>query len=40
LKHNKTPGPKRGRAYMDFLSGFFPEQSAEPAQAGSSLIVP
>ena len=24
-----------GRAYLDFLSGFFPEQSAEPASANS-----
>jgi hypothetical protein len=40
LELDNNNGRKRGRAYMDFLSGFFPEQSAEPAQAGSSLIVP
>ncbi|MBZ5594493.1 MAG: hypothetical protein LAP39_19805 [Acidobacteriia bacterium] len=31
---------KRGRAYLDFLCGFFPEQPGEAAPAGSSLIVP
>jgi hypothetical protein len=31
---------RRGRAYLDFLRGFFPEQSGETAPAGSSLIVP
>lgn len=40
LELDNNNGRKRGRAYLDFLSGFFPEQSAEPSSTGSSLIVP
>ncbi len=40
LEIDNNNGRKRGRAYLDFLSGFFPEQANEPAGAGSSLIVP
>ena len=40
LERDNNNGRKRGRAYLDFLRGFFPEQSGEPAPAGSSLIVP
>jgi hypothetical protein len=31
---------KRSRAYLDFLRGFFPEQTNEPVPASSSLIIP
>ena len=40
LELDNNNGRKRGRAYLDFLTGFFPDQPAEPASAGSSLIVP
>ena len=40
LELDNNNGRKRGRAYLDFLRGFFPDQAAEPAQATSSLIVP
>ena len=40
LELDNNNGRKRGRAYLDFLSGFFPEQPGEQAPAGSSLIVP
>jgi hypothetical protein len=40
LELDNNNGRKRGRAYLDFLRGFFPEQSGEPAPAGPSLIVP
>ena len=33
-------GRRRGRAYLDFLRTFFPEQPAESTPATSSLIVP
>ena len=39
LELDNNNGRKRGRAYMDFLSGFFQEQP-ESASASSSLIVP
>jgi hypothetical protein len=40
LERDNNNGRKRGRAYLDFLRGFFPDQPAEPAAASSSLIVP
>jgi hypothetical protein len=40
LELDNNNGRKRGRAYLDFLHGFFPDQAGEPAPAGSSLIVP
>jgi len=39
LELDNNNGRKRGRAYLDFLRGFFPEGAGEPAQAGS-LILP
>lgn len=40
LELDNNNGRKRGRAYLDFLRGFFPDQAVETAQATSSLIVP
>jgi hypothetical protein len=40
LELDNNNGRKRGRAYLDFLSTFFPEQPAESTPATSSLIVP
>lgn len=40
LELDNNNGRKRGRAYLDFLRGFFPEQSRDAAPAGSTLIVP
>jgi hypothetical protein len=40
LELDNNNGRKRGRAYLDFLRGFFPDQAAEPAPATTSLIVP
>ena len=40
LALDNNNGRKRGRAYLDFLRGFFPEQAREADPAGSSLIVP
>jgi hypothetical protein len=40
LELDNNNGRKRGRAYLDFLRGFFPEQTSEQAPAGSTLIVP
>jgi len=40
LELDNNNGRKRGRAYLDFLRGFFPEQTGDLAPAGSSLIVP
>jgi hypothetical protein len=39
LELDNNNGRKRGRAYLDFLRGFFPEGAGEPAQTGS-LILP
>jgi|SRR5579872_4109861 len=40
LEIDNNNGRKRGRAYLDFLQGFFPDRSSEAAPAGTSLIVP
>lgn len=40
LELDNNNGRKRGRAYLDFLRGFFPAGTGEPAPAASSLIVP
>jgi hypothetical protein len=40
LELDNNNGRKRGRAYLDFLRGFFPEKPGEAAPAGSSLIIP
>ncbi len=40
LEFDNNNGRKRSRAYLDFLSSFFPEQSAGTPQASPSLIVP
>jgi len=40
LELDNNNGRKRGRAYLDFLRVFFPEQPNEVTPAGSSLIVP
>jgi len=40
LELDNNNGRKRGRAYLDFLTGFFPDQPLETAPAGSPLIVP
>ncbi len=40
LELDNNNGRKRGRAYLDFLRGFFPQAAGEPAPAGTSLIVP
>jgi len=40
LELDNNNGRKRGRAYLDFLTGFFPDQAAETVPASSSLIVP
>lgn len=40
LELDNNNGRKRGRAYLDFLRTFFPEQPAESTPATSSLIVP
>lgn len=40
LELDNNNGRKRSRAYLDFLSSFFPEQPADAAPAGQSLIVP
>jgi len=40
LELDNNNGRKRGRAYMDFLRGFFPDEAGEPAPAASSLILP
>ena len=40
LELDNNNGRKRGRAYLDFLRGFFPQQTSEQAPAGSTLIVP
>src|SRR3984893_5684145 len=40
LELDNNNGRKRGRAYLDFLSTFFPEQPAESTPTTSSLIVP
>jgi len=39
LELDNNNGRKRGRAYLDFLRGFFPEEAGEPIQTGS-LILP
>jgi hypothetical protein len=39
LELDNNNGRKRGRAYLDFLRGFFPEEAGEVAPAGS-LILP
>jgi hypothetical protein len=40
LELDNNNGRKRGRAYLDFLRGFFPDQTSEQAPVSSSLIVP
>lgn len=40
LELDNNNGRKRGRAYMDFLTGFFPDQPLETVPASPSLIVP
>jgi hypothetical protein len=40
LERDNNNGRKRGRAYLDFLSGFFPEQHSHAPPASPSLIVP
>jgi hypothetical protein len=40
LELDNNNGRKRGRAYLDFLRGFFPQAADEPAPAGTSLIIP
>ncbi|MCU1275598.1 MAG: hypothetical protein JWO48_3029 [Bryobacterales bacterium] len=40
LELDNNNGRKRGRAYLDFLRTFFPEQPAESSPATPSLIVP
>jgi hypothetical protein len=40
LELDNNNGRKRGRAYLDFLRTFFPDQPAESTPATSSLIVP
>jgi hypothetical protein len=40
LELDNNNGRKRGRAYLDFLRGFFPAEADETAPATSSLIVP
>lgn len=40
LELDNNNGRKRGRAYLDFLRTFFPEEPAETTPASSSLIVP
>jgi hypothetical protein len=40
LELDNNNGRKRGRAYLDFLRGFFPDQPGEQAPVSSSLIVP
>jgi hypothetical protein len=40
LELDNNNGRKRSRAYLDFLSSFFPEQRSDAAQASPLLIVP
>jgi|SRR5579871_2067915 len=40
LEIDNNNGRKRGRAYLDFLTGFFPDQPVKEASASPSLIVP
>ena len=40
LELDNNNGRKRSRAYLDFLTGFFPDQPVESTAATPSLIVP
>jgi hypothetical protein len=40
LELDRNNGRKRGRAFLDFLRGFFPDSAPLTPTAGSSLIVP
>ncbi len=40
LELDNNNGRKRGRAYLDFLTGFFPDQPLAATPATPSLIVP